>query len=192
MISNLHSLVESACARPESRLGLDFYREHILVVERFACRLAPILGARLDIVLPAALLHDLAAIEDFSRVAEHHELGAARATSILRELGLPEDHVLAASACVRRHVLPIAQGEGTAEEVCLSNADALAQMANPSYFLHYAREARALHFPAGRDWYLALVKHRWPRLHPAVADLARPHYLRALGACVDDRADFNP
>jgi len=187
MLTNLYATVEAICARPESRLGPTFYREHVLVVERFARLLAPLLGANLDIVLPAALLHDIAAIEDFSRVAEHHELGAVRAISLLREQGLPEEHIAAVSACIRRHVVPVAQGEGTAEEMCLSNADALAQMANPSYWLHYAHRARGLEFPAGRDWYLALVKDRWPRLHPAVRDLARPHYLRAVGACVDDR-----
>ncbi len=191
MISHLHSVIEKACARPETRLGLDFYREHVLVVERFVCRLAPILGASLDIVLPAALLHDIAAVEDFSRVADHHELGAVRAMSILRDQGLAEDRVTAVGACIRRHVLPVAQGEGTAEEVCLSNADALAQMANPSYWLHYAHWARALEFPAGRDWYLSLVKDRWPRLHPAALDLGRPHYLRAVGACSDDWTDSN-
>jgi hypothetical protein len=107
--------------------------------------------------------------------------------SILREHGLPEDAIAAVSSCIRRHVMPVAQGEGTAEEVCLSNADALAQMANPAYWLHYAQQVRALEFPTGRDWYLSLVKARWPRLHPAVRDLARPHYVRAVGACLDDR-----
>lgn len=186
-LTDLRHLVQAACSRPQSRLGMDFYREHVLVVERFARSLAPLLGARLDIVLPAAVVHDIAAIEDFTRVAEHHILGAQRAETILRDLGFADEQIAAASACVLRHVQPVAPGDGTVEEVCLSNADSLAQMANPSYWLHYAEKVRALDFPAGRDWYLAMVKDRYPKLHPAASDLARPHFLRAVGACQDDQ-----
>jgi len=185
-LSELRHLVQSVCSGPESQLGMDFYREHVLVVERFVHRLAPLLGARLDIVLPAALLHDISAIEDFTRVAEHHALGAELTAAILRDLGFADDQIVAASSCVRRHVQPVPQHEGTPEEVCLSNADALAQMANPSYWLHYACKVRGLEFPAGRDWYLSMVTDRWPKLHPAASQLARPHFLRATGACQAD------
>jgi uncharacterized protein len=189
-LSRLRAIVEAACKQPGSRLSLSFYQEHVLVVERFVRRLSPLLGARLEVVLPAALLHDIAAIEDFSRVSLHHELGAERATTILRESGFPDRQTSAVAACIRRHVLPVIEGEGTPEEVCLSNADALAQMSTPSYWFHYAHSVRALEFPAGRDWYLAMVKERWPRLHRSVRDLARPHYRRALGACLRDQDPF--
>jgi len=189
-LSHLRAIVEAACELPGSRLNSGFYREHVLVVERLVRRLAPLLGARLDVVLPAALLHDIAAIEDFSRVSLHHELGAERARTILSEAGFPDWQTGAVAACIRRHVLPVAEGAGTPEEVCLSNADAVAQMTTPSYWLHYAHSVRALEFPAGRDWYLALVKERWPRLHRSLREIARPHYRRALGACLGDLDHF--
>jgi hypothetical protein len=59
-----------------------FNQKSVCICRMSSCTLARVVGP--------ALLHDLAAIEDFSRVAEHHELGAPRATTILRELGFPE------------------------------------------------------------------------------------------------------
>jgi len=90
ILPTLRGLVETACRHPGSRMGHDFFREHVLVVEAFSRRLAPLFGANLDIVLPAAILHDIAAIEDFSRVAEHHTLGALRTAEMLREHGLDQ------------------------------------------------------------------------------------------------------
>ena len=188
-LPSLRPLVEAASRAPECRLAPGFFREHVLVVERFARRLAPLFGADLAVVVPAAILHDIAALEDFSRVAEHHELGAVRAAGILRAHGLDEGRIGRVASCIRAHVRPVPP-DGRAEEACLSHADALAQMANPSYWLDYARTTRGLAFPGGRDWYAGMVADRWEALSENVKDVARPHYLRAVGACMDDLGEL--
>ncbi len=175
-------LVETACLR--SIMGGDFFSEHVLMVERFVRRLARGLGAHLDVVVAAAVLHDLAAIEDFSRVSEHHSLGAARAREILAGVSCVD--VDAVAACIVRHTTPVRQGDGSADEVCLSNADALAQLANPAYWLHYAHKVRGLPFHAARDWYRSLVESRWDLLDESARELGRPLVARARGACQTD------
>lgn len=187
----LRSLVEAASRAPECRLAPGFFREHVLVVERFVRRLAPLFGADPAVVVPAAILHDIAATEDFTRVAEHHELGAERAAGILRAHGLDEGRIGRIASCIRAHVRPVAISCGP-EEACLSHADALAQMANPSYWLDYARVTRSLAFPHGRDWYAGMVGDRWEALSEDVRDMARPHYMRAVGACMDDLGELPP
>lgn len=183
VLPDLRALVETACLHPECRVGASFFREHVLVVERFVRRLAPLFGADASVVVPAAILHDIAAIRDFARVAEHHELGAEMADGILAGHGFDAEFRGRVASCIRAHVRPVASG---AEEACLSHADALAQMANPSYWISYAREARGLGFPQGRDWYAALVEDRWVALSETVKEVARPHRQRAAGACADD------
>lgn len=184
-LPSLRLLVEAASRAPACRLAPGFFREHVQVVERFVRRLAPRFGADLAVVVPAAILHDIAALEDFSRVAEHHEQGAVRAAVILRAHGLDEERIGRIASCIRAHVRPVPPEDG-AEEACLSHADALAQMSNPSYWLDYARTTRGLAFPDGRDWYAGMVGDRWEVLSENVKEVARPHYLRAVGACIDD------
>lgn len=185
----LRDRVECLGARPGSRIGPLFFAEHVLVVERFVRRLAPLFGADIDVVVPAAILHDVAAMEDFSRVGEHHVLGAERAGEILRSHGFDAVRIARIQACIRRHVRPVSPDEGTPEEACLSHADAMAQMANPSYWLHYGREVRGMDFGNSRRWYLDHVLDRWSSMSESVKEIASPHCERAIGACLDDRLD---
>jgi len=183
LLPTLRNLVETACRHPDSRMGHDFFREHVLVVEAFARRLAPLFGADLGIVLPAAILHDIAAVEDFSRVAEHHTLGALRTAEILRELGFEADLISSIAACAERHLLPVPSEALGPEAACLSHADALSQMARPAYWLHYAGKVRGLGFEEGRAWYRSLVGDRFSRLTDSVKPIADPLRRKALEAC---------
>lgn len=176
----LRALMEERCGRPESRPGPGFFSQHVLVVEAWCRRLAPLFGADLDVVLPAALLHDIAAVEDFSRVAEHHVLGALRAGEVLRAHGFPTDLATKACACMELHVLPLDPGAHGAEAACLSHADALAQLERPLFWLDYAGRARSLDPEAARAWYAALVEDRAGRLSAPVAEIAAPLVARAL------------
>jgi hypothetical protein len=164
-------------------MGAEFPTEHVASVESFVRRLAPLLDANLDVVLPAAILHDVSAIEDFANLSRHHELGARRAVSLLRDAGFPAELLPAVAECILRHPQPVPRSEGCPDVVCLSHADAFAQLANPSYWLYYAHVVRGFPFTEARAWYLSLVQDRWQRLDPALKEMARPHYLRALGAC---------
>lgn len=180
----LWQLVERACA--SSPFGLDFASEHVAVVYRFAERLAPRLGARMDVVGPAVILHDIAAIESPADIPRHQELGAERGISILRQHGFANELLPAVAECIRRHGQPVRVGEGSPEVVCLSHADALSQMAHPSYWLSYAQRVRGFSFQEGRAWYRGLLEQRWKQLDPSLVDMARPHYLRAMAALADD------
>lgn len=183
LLPTLRRLVETACRHPGSRMGHDFFREHVLVVEAFSRRLGPLFGADLDIVLPAAILHDIAAIEDFSRVAEHHTLGAIRTAEMLREHGLDQARIARIAACAELHLPPVLPEEHGPEAACLSHADALSQMARPAYWLHYAGKVRGLGFEEGREWYRSLVEDRFSRLTDSVMPLATALRRKALEAC---------
>lgn len=183
LLPALRGLVEATCRDPGSRMGNDFFRQHVLVVEGFCRQLAPLFGADLDIVLPAAILHDIAAIEDFSRVAEHHTLGAVRIAEILREHGFGAERIGRIAACAQLHLVPVPPEEHGPEAACLSHADALSQMARPAYWLHYAGKVRGLGFEEGREWYRSLVEDRFSRLTDSVMPLATALRCKALEAC---------
>jgi hypothetical protein len=83
------------------------------------------------------------------------------------------------------HLVPVDAANHGPDAVCLSNADALAQMANPAFWLHYAGFVRGLGFSEGRDWYRAMLLDRQSRLSPLAAPLAQPLLDRALEICDD-------
>ncbi|MBN1347109.1 MAG: hypothetical protein JXQ73_30740 [Phycisphaerae bacterium] len=62
------------------------------------------------------------------------------------------------------HSSPVPLGGGTPEAVCLSNADAMAQITQPAYWLYYAFVVRRWDFEAGTQWYRQRVEDHWDRL----------------------------
>ncbi len=81
--------------------GLD----HALRVEKNAIELGRKLGARLDIVAIAALLHDIGRIDEHQSLGKicHAALGAERSAEILTAIGINGDDVKLACDAIRRH-----------------------------------------------------------------------------------------
>ncbi len=68
-------------------------------------------------------------------------------------------------------------GEGTTEEVCLSNADAMSQIVNPVYWLYFAFVIRPLNFVDGRAWYLQKIESNRDALIEPAMDLVADKYI---------------
>jgi len=176
MVKNYRELIQQKCNEPANRFGPAFYERHILLVERFALQLAASLGADRDILLAAVYLHDLAAVLDFSCLAAHAERGAELAGEILERDGNGRDWIEAVQAAIRTHSAPLGLGEGTPEQICLSNADGLAQLADPVYWLYYIFSVRGFDHASGRKWYSERVNSVWGKLVPQARELAVPYY----------------
>ncbi|MCE5269784.1 HD domain-containing protein [bacterium] len=176
MVKNYRELIQQKCNEPANRFGPAFFERHILLVERFALQLAGSLGADRDILLAAVYLHDLAAVLDFSCLAAHAERGAELAGEILERDGHGPDWIERVQGAIRTHSAPLGLSEGTAEQVCLSNADGLAQMADPVYWLFYIFSVRGFDYAAGRKWYSERVDSVKSRLIPQARKLAAPFY----------------
>lgn len=79
--------------------------DHTLRVCRLCRRIGAAEGADMDVLLPAAYLHDIARSEQDRRRGEvcHAEAGAAAAAAILARLALPADRTEAILHCIRGH-----------------------------------------------------------------------------------------
>ena len=174
-------LIQAKCQMPENRFGRAFFEEHVLYVEKYAHQLAQRLGADTDVVLAAAYLHDIAAVTDFSSLVQHAALGSEMSLGILDDGHFPKEKIKAVSQCIALHSAPLAIGAGPSEAVCLSNADAMSQIANPVYWLFYAYSVREFGFEEGRDWYRERVTSHWTSLIEPAKRIIEPEYQRALG-----------
>jgi uncharacterized protein len=168
--ATIRELVREECGREANVFGPAFFEEHVAVVADAATRLAGELGADAEIVELAAWLHDLAAVRDPATLPEHAARGAALAREILSAHGYPEERASRVAGAIAAHSVP---GGNSPEEICVSNADAVAQIARPAYWLYFAFHVRKLDFHAGRQWLEDLFAGRWKAMAPEARNLAR-------------------
>lgn len=173
----IRDLVQDECRR--SVLGAAFFEEHLSVVARYAGCLAQRLGADAQIVELAAWLHDLAAVRDMAALPDHARLSAALAGELLPAYGFDGAVIDSVARAIGSHALPLALGSGTLEEVCLSQADAIAQIVRPAYWLYFAFTVRKCEFDEGRQWLLRLVEGRWNALIEPARELVGTRYSTA-------------
>ncbi len=153
LVNAMRDLIEDVCRRGKGPFDMDFFEKHVCVMAGIADALAKDLGADREIVALSAYLHDIAAVEDYASVASHHILGGERAAEILSDYGYPTEKIAAVRQCILTHSAPLALHQGTAEEVCISNADAASQVIMPGYWLRYAFSVKQFGYRQGLDWY---------------------------------------
>lgn len=164
------------CRSSRNAFGPAFFEQHLLVVREYGLKLAAVLDADAEIVELAAYLHDLAAIGDIAVIPKHHLLGADLARRVLQQHNYPPDRIERVARCITSHSAPVQIGNGAPEEVCLSNADAMSQIARPVYWLHYAFHVRQFGFETGLGWYRQRVDSNWSQLIPQARDMIEPEY----------------
>ncbi len=120
----LERLRAVAQARASAAPAHDF--AHVLRVAESARHIAEAEGARLDVVVPAALLHEL-----FNYPKEHpesHRSGdvcAEHALDVLRSEGVPGEVAEAVATCIREHAFSRGTLPGTLEGRVVQDADRL-------------------------------------------------------------------
>ncbi len=165
--------VREECLAPANRFGAAFFAEHLQLATRLALELAPRLGADPLVLSLAGPLHDLAAVRDLSTLPDHARRSAELARAILAAEGVAPALVEAVVRCVETHSAPVAPGQGTPEQVCLSNADVLSHLARPMYWAYYLYRVRGLEYAQGLAWLRARMGPAFEALTPEA---------RALGA----------
>jgi hypothetical protein len=183
--ARLVPLVREACLRPENRFGPAFLDQHTALATSLALALAPRLGADPVTVALAGWLHDLAAVRDFACLPEHHAAGARLARELLPALGVPGPRVEAVARTIETHSFPVKAGQGTPEQICLSNADVLSHLARPAYWAFYLYGPRAMTYADGRRWLQGRIGPAFEALVPeaqAMGAADRAALARMVGA----------
>lgn len=99
---------------------------HVERVTALARRIAEAEGARLDVVVPAAVLHELVNLpKGHPESARSGDLCAVAADEVLRAAGVPADRRGAIVACIRDHAFSKGAAPSTLEVAVLQDADRL-------------------------------------------------------------------
>jgi uncharacterized protein len=136
-----------------------------------------ICNADREIVKLAALLHDISAVEDFKKLPVHNTESALIAERLLRVNNYPEDKIISVCNAIIRHPVPVPEGAGTPEEICISNADAMSQIVNPAYWFYYTFKVRSMSFSEGRDWFKNKVRSNWNTIISPAKTMIRNQYI---------------
>lgn len=169
--------VAKACKRSENRLTEAFFNEHIQMVVDFSDQLSSKLNADREIVKIAAYLHDISAVLDFSSLPVHAVNSSEIAKSLLIVHEYPKDRVNKVCQTILTHSRPMDKSEGSAEQVCLSNADAMAQIVNPAYWLFFAFSIRKMEFQEGIKWYRNKMEDNWKLLISPAKEMIYRYYM---------------
>ncbi len=180
LIGDIREIAYQACQRNENILSPAFFDQHLAVVAHCAKQLAGSLGADPELVELAAYLHDLSAVYDPTTMPDHANLSADVATRILLERGYPQDHISKIARSIASHSNPLPVGRASPEEVCLSNADAVARILRPAYWLYFAFAVRKCSFEEGRQWLRSLVEGQWDVLVDPAKEFVGSQYAMTL------------
>ena len=103
MIHDIERMVEQVCKQETNIFGYTIWTHHITQVVKNAKQLAKMLGADLEIVELAALLHDFASVKDKELYKDHHINSAIEAEKILRSFDYPAEKIEAVKHCIEAH-----------------------------------------------------------------------------------------
>jgi hypothetical protein len=170
-VKRVAALVRQECLRPTNLFGAEFFAEHLELVTRLGSTLAGRLGADPLVVMLAGYLHDLSAVRDLATLQDHGRHSARLALQILPAAGFSEGITDAVARCVESHSTPPMPGEGTPEDICLSNADVLSHLARTVYWCFYLFRVRGLDYAQGLEWLRARVSLCQQRLVPEAREL---------------------
>ncbi|MCE5228122.1 HD domain-containing protein [bacterium] len=177
-IAAIHQLVHDLCNSLDNLLTASFFNDHLSIVAHYALLLAAPLHADPELLEIASYLHDISAVRDFNTLPTHAADSAIQAGQILSDLGYPADKIAIIQNAIELHAQPLKSG--SPEAVALSNADAIAQISNPSYWLFFAFKIRNLDYAVGRQWYATRIQQNWSALIPEAQDLIEQKYTSEL------------
>lgn len=180
IIDAVKNFVQGECNKPANVLSPAFFTQHLLVVADYSKILAETLSADREIVELSAYLHDIAAVQNIALLPEHHTLSAAAARNILLQNNYPLEKTERVMQAITKHISPIQLGQGSLEDICLSNADAMSQITKPIFWMYFAFSIRRLNYDQGKEWLGQRIENNWNALIQPAKEIIEEEYNQVM------------
>lgn len=176
LIQSISNIVQEAYKKETNVFGYGGWTHHVTAVVKYSKLMAERLGADEEIVEIAALLHDYAAVKDYSMYKEHHIYGAVEAERILKEFNYPEEKMDIVKECIIQHRGSVPLERTTKESECLASADAMAHIDQVPSLLHLAYCNKGMGISEGADWVSKKLERSFNKLCPEAKEIIKDKY----------------
>lgn len=168
--------VEEKCKSDNNIFGYGIWTHHIVNVVKYSKMLAEKIGADIEVVEIAALLHDYASIKDRAMYEDHHIHGAKEAERILKELNFCEEKIEKVKECIISHRGSVKKDKKSKEAICVANADAMSHMDNIPSLLYLAYCNKQMSIDNGAEWVLGKIERSWNKLSDEAREIMKEKY----------------
>ncbi len=179
MIKKIEKIVEEACKQKTNYFGYGIWKYHILYVVKYSKLMAKKVGADIEIVEIAALLHDYASVKNYKLYETgHHIHGARLAEELLKTFNYHPERIEQVKHCILSH-----SGDKncqikreTKEALCVADADAMAHFsAIPSLF-YLAFFSHKMDIDQATIWLMQKLERSWNKLSPEAKEIVKDRY----------------
>lgn len=176
IIEKVYEEIKRRCYLPTNFYGVGAWDHHIEVVYKIAIANASKYKADKDIVAIAALLHDIASVTDKKHTEEHHIIGAQIAEELLTEYGLEKEKIELVKKCILNHRGSRLMEKTTPEEICISDADAMAHFYSVPSLLEMVYVEKKLSINEGAEFVLNKLGRSYNKLSDQGKELVKDRY----------------
>jgi uncharacterized protein len=157
------------------------WKHHIQPVVKYSLMLGKKLGADLEVLELAALLHDYAAMLNKKFCQDHHLHGARLAEKILKSFNYPEEKIEHIKDCIVSHRSSLKIKQKTIEAKILASADAMSHIGELIDMFYLAFGVHRFKTEAGAKWLKSKLLRDWQKIMPAGRKIIKQEYDLAVG-----------
>lgn len=176
MIKEIYDEVKKRCMLPSNIYGIGSLSHHIELVYKISCSICNEYGANYDIVSLAALLHDIASVTNKDYAENHHIIGAQIAEEILNKYDISQEKITLIKKCILNHRGSVLTEKNTPEEVCVSDADAMAHFYSVPSLLRMVYVEKGMSIDDGADFVFNKLQRSYNKLSKQGKEIITPQY----------------
>lgn len=174
------NLVETASYSRDNKFKSTVWEYHIEPVVKNALKLGKKLGADLEVLEMAALLHDYAGIVNMKFSKEHHLHGAELAENVLKKLNFPKEKIELVKDAIRNHRGSIKSKRETIEAKILASADAMSHFTELADMMYLVFGIYKYDTKTGVVWLKDKLTRSWKKIMPEGRKMIKKDYEIAM------------
>ena len=158
--------------------GMDMYDTHVRYVVEYAKTLANKLGADVEVVEIASLLHDIARIDGLNE--NHHIEGAKYAEELLDGLGYDSDKISIIKNCIMSHRGSVDIPQKTIEAKCLASGDAMAHFRSIPDMFYFVYKDLGCDIEEGKQKLRKKFTESYAKMIPEAKEMVEEKYIAVM------------
>lgn len=178
IIEEIRKFVEEECRKPTNSYGYELHKNHIVLVENYAKKLAKKTGVDEEVIILAALLHDVGSA--VSGREDHQITGVNIAEEKLKEFNYPKEKIEIIKKCILNHRGSINNYRESKEEQIIVDADSMVAFDSLSDLFGAAYICETKNKDEAKISVRNKLINKWNQLSPDAKEIVKPKYDAAM------------